>query len=81
MLLINKAINGHSPSLMNPICLVFVAAPILFVLARIRKLLQVLRSKLKSSGDKRFSIGRPILWTSIPAYIRTPDSLNSFKEH
>ena len=45
------------------------------------KLLQVPRSKLKSYGDRRFSIAGPKLWNSIPASLRNADSLNSFKKH
>ena len=45
------------------------------------KLLQVPRSKLKSYGDRRFSIAGPKLWNSIPASLRNTDSLNSFKKH
>ena len=44
------------------------------------KLLQVPRSKLKSYGDRRFSIAGPKLWNSIPASLRNADSLNSFKK-
>ena len=45
------------------------------------KLLQVPRSKLKSYGDRRFSIAGPKLWNSIPASSRNTDSLDSFKKH
>ena len=44
-------------------------------------LLHVPRSKLKSYGDRRFSIAGPKLWNSIPASLRNADSLNSFKKH
>ena len=45
------------------------------------KLLQVPRSKLKSYGNRRFSIAGPKLWNSIPTSLRNTDSLNSFKKH
>ena len=45
------------------------------------KLLQVPRSKLKSYGDRRFSVAGPKLWNSIPASLRNAASLNSFKKH
>ena len=44
------------------------------------KLLQVPRSKLKSYGDRRFSIAGTKLWNSIPASLRNADSLNSLKK-
>ena len=45
------------------------------------KFLQVPRSKLKSYGDRRFSIAGPKLWNSLPASLRNADLLNSFKKH
>lgn len=44
------------------------------------KLLLVPRSKLKSYGDRRFSIAGTKLWNSIPASLRNADSLNSLKK-
>ena len=44
------------------------------------KLLQVPRSKLKSYGDRRFSIAGPKLWNNIRASLRNANSLNSFKK-
>ena len=43
--------------------------------------LQVPKTKLKSYGDRRFSIAGPKLWNSIHASLRNADSLNSFKKH
>ena len=43
--------------------------------------LQVPKTKLKSYGDRRFSIAGPKLWNSIHASLRNTDSLNSFKKH
>ena len=59
-----------------PICSVFVAAPTLRSCSN--KLLQVPRCKLKSYGDRRFSIAVPKLWNSLPTSLRNADSLNSF---
>ena len=45
------------------------------------KVLQVPRSKLRSFGDRIFSIAGPKLWNSITASLRNADSLNSFRKH
>ena len=79
LLLVYKAINGLSPSYISN--LLSFCSSSYFLRSCSNKLLQVPRSKLKSYGDRRFSIAGPKLWNSIPASLRNADSLNSFKKH
>ena len=73
LLLVYKAINGFSPSYISNF-LSFCSSSY-SLRSCSNKLLQVLRSKLKSYGDRRFSIAGPKLWNSIPASLRNADSL------
>lgn len=79
LLLVYKAINGLSPSYISNLLSFCTSSYSLCSCSN--KLLQVPRSKLKSYGDRRFSIAGPKLWNSIPASLRNADSLNSFKKH
>ena len=79
LLLVYKAINGLSPSYISN--LLSFCSSSYSLRSCSNKLLQVPRSKLKSYGDRRFSIAGPKLWNSIPASLRKTDSLNSFKKH
>ena len=75
-----KAINGLSPSYISN--LLSFCSSSYSLRSCLNKLLQVTRSKLKSYGDRRFSIAAgPKLWNSTPASLRNTDSLNSFKKH
>ena len=78
LLLVYKAINGLSPSYISNLLSFCTSSYSLRSCSN--KLLQVPRSKLKSYGDRRFSIAGPKLWNSIPASLRNADSLNSFKK-
>ena len=79
LLLVYKAINGLSPSYISN--LLSFCSSSYSLRSCSNKLLQVPRSKLKSYGDRRFSIAGPKLWNSIPASLRNTDSLDSFKKH
>ena len=79
LLLVYKAINGLPPSYISS--LLSFCSSSYSLRSCSNKLLQVPRSKLKSYGDRRFSIAGPKLWNSIPASLRNTDSLNSFKKH
>ena len=78
LLLVYRAINGLSPSYISN--LLSFCSSYYSLRSCSNKLLQVPRSKLKSYGDRRFSIAGPKLWNSIPASLRNTDSLNSFKK-
>ena len=79
LLLVYMAINGLSPSYISS--LLSFCSSSYCLRSCSNKLLQVPRSKLKSYGDRRFSIAGRKLWNSIPASLRNADSLNSFKKH
>ena len=46
-----------------------------------RKLLVVPRSKLKSYGDRAFSVAAPTLWNDIPDSIKCSEDISSFKRN
>lgn len=72
LLLVYKAINGLSPSYI--FSLLSFCSSSYSLRSCSNKLLQVPRSKLKSYGDRRFSIAGPKLWNSIPASLRNTRS-------
>ena len=43
-------------------------------------LLDVPKSRTESFGDRSFSVAAPILWNSLPLYIREAESLAGFKK-
>ena len=46
-----------------------------------RNLLVIPRSKLKSFGDRAFSVSAPKLWNDIPETIKCSVDLNAFKRN
>ena len=46
-----------------------------------RNLLVIPRSKLKSYGDRAFSVSAPKLWNDIPDNIKCSGDLNAFKRN
>ena len=76
LLLVYKAINGLSPSYISS--LLSFCSSSYSLRSCSNKLLQVPRSKLKSYGDRRFSISGPKLWNNIPACLRNDNSLIEF---
>ena len=79
LLLVYKAINGLSPRYVSN--LLSFCSSSYSLRSCSNKLLQVPGSKLKSYGDRIFSIAGPKLWNSIPASLRNANSLNSFQKH
>ena len=79
LLLAYKAINGLSPSCISN--LLSFCSSSYSLRSCSNKLLQAPRSKLKTYGDRRFSIAGSKLWNGIPASLRNTDSLDSFKKH
>ena len=45
------------------------------------KLLIVPKSKLKTFGDRAFTVIGPIIWNSLPLSLRTAGSVAIFKKH
>ena len=79
LLVVYKAINGLSPSYISN--LLSFCSSSYSLCSCSNKLLQVPRPKLKSYGDRSFSIAGPKLWNSVPTSLRNADSLDSFKKH
>ena len=79
LLLVYKAINWLSPTFISN--LLSFCSSSYSLRSCLNKLLQVPRSKLKSYGDRRFSIAGSKLWNGITAFLRSADSLNFFKKH
>ena len=46
-----------------------------------QKLLAVPKSRLKTYGDRAFSIAAPKLWNELPLDLRSLDTINLFKKH
>ena len=46
-----------------------------------QKLLAVPKSRLKTYGDKAFSVAAPKLWNELPLDLRSLDTINLFKKH
>ncbi len=44
-----------------------------------QRLLRILKSKLKSRGDRAFSVAAPRLWSALPFSIRFAPSISAFK--
>ena len=78
LLLVYKAINGLSPSYISN--LLSFCSSSYSLRSCSNKLLQVPRSKLKSYGDRRFSISVPKLWNSIPASFKKCRFLEFFQK-
>ena len=78
LLLVYKAINGLSPTYISNLLSFCNSSYSSHSCSN--KLLQVLRSKLKSYDDQRFSTAGPKLWNSIPTFVRNADSLNFKKK-
>ena len=46
-----------------------------------QKLLAVPKSRLKTYGDRAFSVAAPKLWNELPLDLRSLDTINLFKKH
>ena len=46
-----------------------------------QELLAVPKSRLKTYGDRAFSIAAPKLWNELPLYLRCTSSIHLFKKH
>ena len=47
----------------------------------IKKFLAVPKSRLKTYGDRAFSVAAPKLWNELPLDLRSLDTINLFKKH
>ena len=55
--------------------------PMRYLRSLSRNLLVIPRSKLKSYGDRAFSVSAPKLWNDIPDNIKCSGDLNAFKRN
>ena len=46
-----------------------------------QKLLAVPKSRVKTYGDRAFSVAAPKLWNELPLDLRSLDTINLFKKH
>ena len=79
LLLTFKALNNLCPSYISDLLETY--KPARNLRSSGRKLLVVPRSKLKSYGDRAFSVAAPRLWNDILDSIKCSEDLSSFKRN
>ena len=70
-----KALNNLCPSYISDLLETYKPTKSL------RSLLVIPRSRLKSHGDRAFSVSAPKLWNDIPETIKCSVDLNAFKRN
>ena len=74
-----KALNNLCPSYISDLLETY--KPIRSIRSSSRNLVVIPRSKLKSYGDRAFSVSAPKLWHGIPETIKCSVDLNAFKRN
>ena len=74
-----KALNNLCPSYISDLLETY--KPTRSLRSWSRNLLVIPRSKLKSYGDRAFSVCAPKLWNGIPEIIKCSVNLNTFKHN
>ena len=74
-----KALNNLCPSYISDLLETY--KPTRSLRSSSRNLLVIPRSKLKSYGDRAFSVSAPKLWNDIPETIKCSVDLNAFKRN
>ena len=77
MLLIFKALNGLGPKYLSELLIPY--APERTLRSQDQLLLQTPRSRLKTAGDRAFSVAGPKLWNTLPYDVRASKTLSQFK--
>ena len=77
LLLVYKALHGLAPSYLRDLLTEY--QPSRSLRSSSLKMLLVPRTKLKTFGDRAFSISGPKLWNDLPLDIRTSESIGTFK--
>lgn len=77
VLIVFKILNGLSPSYLSE--LLHVHTPIKALRSSNQMLLDVPGSRLKTRGDRAFSVAAPNLWNSLPIHVRTARTIATFK--
>ncbi len=75
--LIFKSLNGLAPPYLSD--LLTEHCPVVSLRSSNQRLLRVPKSKLKSRGDRAFSVAAPRLWNALPSSIRFAPSISVFK--
>ena len=74
-----KALNNLCPSYISDLLETY--KPTRSIRSSSRNLVVIPRSKLKSYGDRAFSVSAPKLWHGIPETIKCSVDLNAFKRN
>ena len=73
-----KALHGLAPKYIADMLIAY--TPQRALRSSSKGLLQEQKSRLKTAGDRAFSISAPKLWNQLPEHLRTCEDLNSFKK-
>ena len=79
LLLVYKALNGMAPLYITELLSYRTCSRTLR--STDQKLLAVPKSRLKTYGDRAFSVPAPKLWNELPLDLRSLDTINLFKKH
>ena len=79
LVLAYKALHGQAPTYLTELLMWY--QPSRSLRSDGQQLLFVPKTRLKTFGDKAFSIQAPKLWNSLPAYLRSAPTLTSFKSN
>lgn len=79
LLFVFKSLHGLAPSYIAD--LIQEQKSMRSLRSQSQKHLVVLRSKMKSRGDRAFAVAAPKLWNSLPLYMRDLPTLSQFKSH
>ena len=71
-----KTLNGQGPSYLRELLLETTS----FRQTRSKHKLKIPRTKLKSAGDRSFSVAAPLIWNSLPSNITNTTSIPQFKK-
>ena len=77
LLVVFKSLHGLAPHYLSE--LLHRHAPARALRSAQQNMLVVPRSRKKTRGDRAFSVAAPRLWNSLPAHIRTVESIELFK--
>lgn len=77
LLIVFKVLNGLAPSYL--VDLLHYHTPSRALRSSNQMLLDVPRARLKTRGDRAFAVAAPRLWNSLPAHIRSAQTLAIFK--
>ena len=77
LLLVFKSLHGLAPPYLSE--MLSTRTPARSLRSSNQLLFEVPRSRLKSRGDRAFSVVAPKLWNALPLHVRVADSVDCFK--